>query len=365
MTHKKWALTTISFFLVILLVLGSITFIVDPLYQYRYDENDNYYLNFKFSCAGLIKTYPYDSVMLGSSMTQNFDPDVFEKEMGLDLLKVNMGGMTVPETCFYLKYINNHSDCKKVFFSVDLQRFAIHPDDAEFNIPEYLVNGYDDDYRYLLSSEVYTRFLPVDLLIKGLEFANIDIPSSFEKATDVDEIGSWYEDFSYGEEIVLDHLQKNGFGAYSIEAEGLETPVDANIDLLFETLSSLDKDTEYVLFFPPYSSLFWVYAKQNGIFETFCDAKERIFELTEKLENVTVFDFHNLELTSDLENYRDISHYTKDVNDYLVNCFADGTGIVTDAKQLTENKAGLSEKADATYYNHKVHIDTYCKIEKK
>jgi hypothetical protein len=106
-----------------------------------------------------------------------------------------------------------------------------------------------------------------------------------------------------------------------------------------------------------------VYTKHNGIFETFCDAKERIFELAEKLENVTVFDFHNLELTADLENYRDISHYKQDINHYLVGCFADGTGIVTNAEQLKTNKAGISEKADKTYSKHQAHIDTYCKIE--
>ncbi len=364
MTNKKWVITTISLGLVMLLILGSITFIVDPLYQYRYDENDNYYLNSKFSCAGLIKNYPYDAVMLGSSMTQNFDPDVFKDKMDLDLLKVNIGGMTIPETCAYLEFINKNSDCKKVFFSIDLQRFAIHPDNAEFNIPKYLINGYEDDYRYLLSSEVYTRFLPIDLLIKGLEFINVDLPSSIKKSTDVDELGSWYDDYSYGEEVVLNHLKKNGFGAYSIEADGIEASVNANIDMLFSTLATLDDDTEYVLFFPPYSSLFWIYAKHNGIFEAFCDAKERILTLAEGQKNVTVFDFHNQDLTVELENYRDISHYTKDINDYLVECFADSTGVVRDVSQLESNKADISAKADATYLKYKDHIDTYCKIQK-
>ena len=77
----------------------------------------------------------------------------------------------------------------------------------------------------------------------------------------------------------------------------------------------------------------------------------------------TIFDFYNLELTADFENYRDISHYTKDINDYLVECFADGTGIVTVAEQLTTNKAEVSAKADLTYLKYKAHIDTYCKIE--
>ncbi|MBQ8783673.1 MAG: hypothetical protein IJZ57_07885 [Clostridia bacterium] len=365
MTHKKWAISTISFSLVLLLILSSITFIVDPLYQYRYDKNDKYYLNPQFSCAGLIKNYNYDSIMLGSSMTQNFDPDLFKEKMGLDLLKVNIGGMTVPETCFYLKYINEHSSCKKVFVSVDLQRFAIHPDNAEFNIPEHLINGYSDDYRYLLSSEVYTRFLPVDLIIKGMEALDITVPSFIKSSTDIDEIGAWHSDFSIGENAVLKSLEKRGYGVSKIEADGVETPVNANVDLLFSTISELNNNTEYVLFFPPYSSLYWIYAKDNGHFDAFCDAKEKIVTLAQQYQNVSVYDFQSFELTTDLDNYRDISHYSKEINDYLVECFADGTGFISDISQIKANKAGISEKADATYLKYKTHIDTYCKIEKE
>lgn len=360
MTYKKWAIKTIAFSAALLLILATVTFAVDPLYQYRYDENDSYYLNFQFSCAGLIKNYKYDSVMLGSSMTQNFDPDLFKEKMDLDLLKVNMGGMTIPETCFYLDFINKNASCKKVFVSIDLQRFAIAPENAEFNIPRYLANGYEDDYRYLLSSEVYTRFLPVDLMIKGMEALKISLPSFIRDATDVDELGAWHQSFPVGEDKVIKSLKENGFGVSTIEANGVEAPVNANIDLLFSTLKNLNPNTEYVLFFPPYSSLYWIYARYNGHFEAFSDAKERIFELSQNHKNVTVYDFQNFELTAELENYRDISHYSKDINDYLVTCFANETGLVKSADTLKANKEGIILKADKTYNKYKEYIDTYC-----
>ncbi len=360
MTHKKWAIATISISLVMLLILCSITFIVDPLYQYRYDENDRYFLNPKFSCAGLIKNYKYDSVMLGSSVTQNFDPDLFEEKMGLELLKVNIGGMSVPETCFYLDYINQHSDCKKIFISIDLQRFALHPDGYKLNIPDYLTNGYADDYRYLLGSEVYTRFLPFDLMIKGMEALNVDVPKFFAESTDIDELGAWHKSSPVGEEVVLRSIEKNGFGVSEIETEGLEVPIKANIELLVKTLSESDKNTEYVLFFPPYSSLYWIYSKSNGHYDVFCDAKEKIFELVNNIENVSVYDFQDLDLTADLENYRDISHYSKDVNDSMVGFFADGTGLVTSVEDLKANREGMTLRAEKTYDKYKAYIDKYC-----
>ncbi|MBQ8228743.1 MAG: hypothetical protein IJZ88_07000 [Clostridia bacterium] len=361
MTHKKWAIKTIAFSLILLLILGGITFAVDPLYQYRYDESDNYFLSPKFSCVGLVKNYKYDSVMLGSSMTQNFDPDVFKETMGLNLLKVNIGGMTVPETCFYLKHINKYSKSKKIFVSIDLQRFAIEPDDAEFNIPEYLANGYEDDYKYLLSSEVYTRFLPLDLMIKGMEKLNISVPSFIKNSTDIDELGAWHNDYQTGENKVLESLEKNGYGVSEIEAEGIEKPVNANIDLLFSTISELNSNTEYVLFFPPYSSLYWIYAKQNGHFDAFCDAKERIFELSQKYKNVKIYDFQSFEITSDLNNYRDISHYSKEINDYLTQCFADGTGLVNSINDLKNNRSLILQYADLTEQKYKFYIENYCR----
>ncbi len=364
MTYKKWAVKTISLSLVLLLILGGITFAVDPLYQYRYDENDSYFLSSKFSCAGLIKNYEYDSVMLGSSMTQNFDPDIFKDEMGLNLLKVNVGGMSVPELCVYLDYIDEHSDCKKVFVSLDLQRFAINPDEAEFKIPKHLINGYWDDYKYLLSSEVYTRFLPLDLAIKGLETLNIEVPSFIKNTTDIDELGSWYRDYPSGEEAVLKSLEKDGFGVSSIVAEDVDENAKENIELLFSTIEKVSDETEYVFFFPPYSSLYWFHSRDNGHFDAFCEAKESIFNLSKNYKNITVYDFQNFDLTADLNNYRDITHYSKDINDYMVKCFADGTGLVTSVDTLKANKNGMAAKADNIYTRYKYHIDTYCKTEK-
>ncbi len=359
MTAKKWAITTIAITLSLLLVLASITFIVDPLYQYRYSQDSGYFLNPRYVCPGLVKTYEYDSVMLGSSMTQNFDPDLFEEKMGLDLLKVNVGGMSVPETLFYLEYIDSADKADTVFVSVDLQRYALTAQEANFNIPEYLANGYTDDYRYLLSSDVYTRFLPIDIVIMLMDMLNIEKPDSVKRNTDVDELGSWYSEHDYGEDVVLSSFKTYGFGISLIKNEKIETVIKDNIDSLFLKLSELDTDTEYYLFFPPYSALYWIYTEQNNLFDAFMNAKEYIFEKASMCENITVYDFQNLEITTDLSNYKDVSHYSKAINDYMVDCFANESYLVSSAEQLKQNREGITQKRDMTNKKYRDFLDKY------
>ncbi len=359
MTSKKWAIKTIAISAVILMLMATFTFIIDPLYQYRYSEDSDYYVNPRYSCAGLIKTYDYDSVMLGSSITQNFDPDLFSEKMNLKLLKVNIGGMSVPETVFYLDYIRQSGKAETVFASVDLQRFVLDEGEASFNIPEHLANGYGDDYRYLLSSDVYTRFLPVDIFIKVLKLFNIEQPDFMKMSTDIDEMGSWHHQNKCSEEIFLESFEKNGFGVSEIKLDGIDQKLKVNIDTLFNALDKYDGDTQINLFFPPYSSMYWVYAKENGHFDSFMKAKEYVVEKSQNYKNVNVYDFQNIEYTSDLNYYRDISHYSKDINDYMVDYFAQGSYIVKSKDDVILNAEQISARCDDFSLKYSDYIKKY------
>jgi hypothetical protein len=47
-------------------------------------------------------------------------------------------------------------------------------------------------------------------------------------------------------------------------------------------------------------------------------------------DNVRLFfPMNDAEIVTDLKNYHDIGHYSADINDYLVACFADGRHLVT------------------------------------
>ena len=47
------------------------------------------------------------------------------------------------------------------------------------------------------------------------------------------------------------------------------------------------------------------------------------------MPNVTVYDFQAIPEICDLDNYKDITHYSAQINEYMVDCFANKKYIVT------------------------------------
>ena len=68
---KKWIFLLFVTILAIIVVLVSLAYIIDPFFQFRVKDN-KYMLTGRFVSPGLIKNYEYDTLILGSSMTQNF-----------------------------------------------------------------------------------------------------------------------------------------------------------------------------------------------------------------------------------------------------------------------------------------------------
>ena len=74
---KKILVLAIIIFTCFMLV-GSITAVVDPFFVYHAPLEGAYYLvdNQLEQNPGIAKHFEYDSVLLGSSMTTNFDTDL-------------------------------------------------------------------------------------------------------------------------------------------------------------------------------------------------------------------------------------------------------------------------------------------------
>lgn len=115
--------------------------------------------------------------------------------------------------------------------------------------------------------------------------------------------------------------------------------LDANICPYIEA----NPDTEFYIFYPPYSILFW----NDVLRENHMEATMKEYEyMTERLlayDNVRVFFFPNQEwIICDLDNYADYSHYHPDINRYMTECFVSGECEVTE-----ENLTGeLSKMRD-------------------
>ena len=87
--------------------------------------------------------------------------------------------------------------------------------------------------------------------------------------------------------------------------------------------------TEFVIFFPPYSILFWNDVLKENHLEATLEEYRYIASRLNAYENVEVYFFPDREeIICDLNHYADYSHYHPRYNRYMAECFADGTNRV-------------------------------------
>lgn len=323
---KKWLLRLLALILAIVVLMCACVYIVDPYMHYRVRDNQ-YLLNSRLVTPGLIRNYDYDTVLIGSSMIQNTDMALFRQLLGGSPLKITTGAISLTEIQKLTAKLQEVGRAENYYICLDEYLFAPEKWDDMDRFPEYLLDENPwNDYRYLLGYETWMRFLPIDLALSAAKALGIPLPEKFTKATSIDYLEDWRDDWSFGEDVTL--------RSYSPPPKDKTYDPDAllsHMERRFEEyISQLNLDEgSYTFFFPPYSALFWNYAFEAGYGETYLAFKAYAIGRLQGRENVRLFDFQNADFITDLNNYKDYSHYTSEINDWMLSCFASGTCAVT------------------------------------
>ena len=268
MTKKKWLVIVISTAVVFLLIAGLLTYVVDPFFQFR-SRDEQYMIHQTYCSPGLIKTYDYDTILIGSSMSQNFDMDLFRSELGCNPLKIGIGGMSEDDQVEYIQLANRIGKADTYYLCIDISGYAAHSSPKTI---KYLMK--DDPLsriQYALSYESWFRFLPVDLAFTAVTKTGHPLPASYENRIKIDRLGYWGDQYEYGEDIVLEGRESGAFRVSDIDTEDLYNRMKAGIDDYFSKLDLTNAN--YIFYFPPYSSLFWADAQSLGYFDACLDDK--------------------------------------------------------------------------------------------
>ena len=298
---------------------------VDPFFHYHAPLEGFPYLvdNQLSQNPGMAEHMEYDSVILGSSMTVNFQTTWFQELMGLNTIKLSYSAAFPKDQSNIMKIIfesRNNAEgnrLKKVFLGVDVITYTGGLDETKYPIPEYL---YDEnllnDINYVLNKDVVLNY--------------ILRPIADPEPTDLSNVyASWWTEEYYSEEWVLHNyespeqiLEEADPGAY---IDAVEKNLAQNICPYIEQ----NPDTEFVIFFPPYSILFWNDVQRENHLEATLSEYQYISERLNAYENVSVYFFPDREeIICDLNNYADYSHYHPRFNRYMAECFANGTNLV-------------------------------------
>ena len=331
MKSEKLILVWFSVACFFLLFAGLFNYAVDPYQQYRRAtfypvlfEKNHRYIN-----PGLAKTYDYQSIIIGSSMTQNFIIGEVEKKLHFSkAIKLCMSSATGYEMKQILKTAFKHKKVEAVLYGIDLASFFGKPDKVESDVdfPFYL---YDDDlindYKYLFN---------FDVVLKGISAL---IGPYFDKNNllyQYNYMWQWQHSFdnAFGKEKALNrylarHRPNKKFRKTSQYVADFKNSINQNL----LSLITAHPETTFILFYPPYSILAFYDWNRNGTMEVSIEFKHYIYEKIKKYDNVKLYDFQSAkEIVLNLDNYRDFSHYHQKINTWMLEEIAQNNYRVTE-----------------------------------
>jgi len=340
---KKYTYCVIGIGLAFAVIISVIVIIVDPFFHYHAPlKGFPYQVDNQLSQnPGMAMHLDYDSVILGSSMTVNFNTNWFEEEMGLKTIKLSTSGAYPRDISNIMKVIfDYHPEVEKVFLGLDVINYSSAIDETKYPYPTYLYNKNPfDDIQYLLNKDVLLEY--------------ILRPMADPEPSDLATIySSWWTDEYYNTQWVMhnyeapDPVEEEAPQNYF--EEGVRNNMETNIIPYIEA----HPDTEFVIFYPPYSILFWNDVLTRNQLEATLYEYEMITDTLLEYPNVRVFFFSDEEeIITNLDNYADYTHYHPDFNHYMTKCFADGTGEVHNKNEAMQHIDHMRDVATTFDYS--------------
>lgn len=341
---KRYFINTLLILTVLLVLLGGITVVIDPLFHYhRPLEQIQYPIkNERYQNDGITKNFDYSAIITGTSMTENFKTSEAQQLFHESFIKIPFSGARYKEISEALgRALKANSDVSIIIWGLDADALLADKDDARYDsYPTYLYdNNLFNDVQYVLNKEILFNY----------SIAAWRYTKTGGKTTTFDKYASWSHEYEYGKEAV-----ESSYSRPIKNAEIKEWTVDY-MQMLEENLSQNvlalieeNPDVIFYLFMPPYSIYTWDRWNQYGEVSIQLEAQKRAIELLVEYDNVRLFSFFdNFEMICDLDNYKDAGHYSEDINSRILNWMAN------DEYRLTkENYQDYCERVEEFYMSY-------------
>lgn len=325
--QKKKALRNMAVIIAAELFLAVFTvWLFDPFYQYHepffgmkavLNDRDN-------QMPGTIRNFTYDSVLIGSSVAENFDSGFLDEAYGCTTLKIIRASGSMADLLYYLDMAQEENDLRNVFWCLDL--FAMDADTEVSlygeDIPRYLhtKTGWDD-IPYLCNKDILLQTIP-----SMLAYAFRDMNTGGHAY-------DWSRGKVFGPEQAMKAYDRSKIIPDMIMEDSDYTD---RIPLIYENISLLEKQITdhprivYRFLIPPYSMLWWDCAYVNGELEERFFLLDRTIRMLLGHENTEIYFFQDEEaIVCDLNYYMDMIHYSPDINQYMLERMQAGDKRVT------------------------------------
>ena len=334
MSSKRWCLISAALLFAVNAFIVLLVVIVDPFEIYHrawfytpvYDSKTQSYCN-----AGIAKSHDYDSIIIGSSVTENCFPSDYDAALGGRFVKLCMNGGLSRDHAKMMDIAFSTHDVRRVVYGLDLFAYNQYYTVQRAVTPDYLYdNNLFNDVSYWFNSSVLFRFIPEAFMNMG---------AYREGARD----WMYVWDFESTDSSAL--MSKVDLASPLPIQKDIQAPCDEALDNLEHNLLPYIRENRnaiFTVFFPPYSLLYWADKARSGDFEASL-AQKALLERTLLGEpNVEIYDFQLVtQWTEDYSLYTDLIHYKAFINAEMADMMAKGECQVLNEEQIEQNQLSL------------------------
>lgn len=211
---------------------------------------------------------------------------------------------------------------------LDLSMLLDDKDSMDYeDYPSYL---YDDnilnDVNYVLNKEILFTF--TDYVFTFMSLGG--------KTTSFDAYKNWHGNYTYdGNQLKEAYTREESADSeISLTSEEI-TKLTENLEQNVISLTQENPNTEFYLFVPPYSILYWDDRNQRKELNKFLDAHQKMIELLIPYENIQLYSFFDRpEIVCNLNFYRDGYHYNQEISDLIIDAMVYKQGLLTEENYL-------------------------------
>jgi hypothetical protein len=333
-----------------ILLAVALNFVVDPLQLFRPSRfhRPMYSNDSRMQNAGLIRSQPFDTVFMGTSLAIHFHQSDIDRIVGGRSLKLSMTGSSSHEQSFVLAAaLERHP--KRVIWQMDDWIFRDAPGiDSDPYLPadlyrrnargvaEYLFSGaMARESLWMLARSIPPLERIVARLTNGIMFkfpiADVDDINALAPGFDV--AGAYnakraMDQFVHITDPVRSYYLAEGYD-YAAMVQNFERDAIALIEH--------NPDVTFDIYFPPYSILQFVAMRDASpgslkiVYEFTAYASQRLAQFP----NATLYDFRVAsEITHDLGNYADVIHHSPAIDLKVLSMIAERNYVVDKSAPL-------------------------------
>ncbi len=291
----------------LLIVVIGVVVLFDPFYQYHapLPGLKAILTDKEYQCVGTLRNFDYDALIVGSSVCENYNNHWFDEGFDCTAIKAIRSYGATADLCYLLDQAYATHELRYVFYNIDPSSLSAstEPTYELTKCPMYLYDRrFLNDYPYWLNKGVLLEKIPYMLAYSFI--GEYDEGNSY----------NWAQWKYFGQDLAMgmytrlpDVKQMQPETANAAELAG-------NIALLTAQVEA-HPETTFKFFFSPYSMLWWDNACRSGERDAVIYNEKQAVGALLAYDNVEIYFYQDDEdVITNLDNYMDMIHFSKDIN---------------------------------------------------